>query len=511
MIIILYFNSQLGYLVNFAIFTALFMKPNLNFMLQNFRKRVVFLVTFLALGFGALAQAHKTGNTIKPFTGSKWFNKFSVGINAGILKSSLLIGGSNDFTKNKLNFGYGLNVKYQFTHYLALQADINRGTLSGNQDKVQGTDTLNTDKPVTSFKTDLNIAASLSAVYTFSNINWLKLKNWVIPYIGVGAGLVNYNVMFTPKGTTTPRPYPYGLKNDITELYIPVSIGARVKLTKKLNLDVGYTMNFTDGDNLDGFAYWRVPPGYSSQLHKDKYSYTHAGIEFVFGKKSKPQLLFDNPIARLNNNLQTQIDELKVRVDTIEHKQKNLDDSDGDGVADLFDKEPNTPQGCPVDAQGILRDTDGDGVPDCKDKQLITPTECQPVDADGVGKCPDPACCKGRTGDDGSDTGADGNLNNANCPSDYPSLTFRGNSIRLSADIEATISTIATKLKARPNCKIMIKGYPETSKSSQAVCQKRVDAIKQQLKEREGISADRITTNCEVGGGDKNTVVITTN
>src|SRR5258706_11895123 len=38
--------------------------------------------------------------------------------------------------------------------------------------------------------------------------------------------------------------------------------------------------------------------------------------------------------------------------------------------------------------------SDGDGVPDCKDKQLITPTECQPVDADGVGKCPEPDCCK---------------------------------------------------------------------------------------------------------------------
>jgi len=38
-------------------------------------------------------------------------------------------------------------------------------------------------------------------------------------------------------------------------------------------------------------------------------------------------------------------------------------------------------------------DRDGDGVPDSRDKELITPTFCQPVDADGVGKCPDPSCC----------------------------------------------------------------------------------------------------------------------
>ena len=70
-----------------------------------------------------------------------------------------------------------------------------------------------------------------------------------------------------------------------------------------------------------------------------------------------------------------------------------MDDTDGDGVTDQLDREPNTPAGCPVDTHGVTKDTDGDGVPDCKDKQLITPTECQPVDADGVGKCPDPACC----------------------------------------------------------------------------------------------------------------------
>src|SRR5688572_32552625 len=58
----------------------------------------------------------------------------------------------------------------------------------------------------------------------------------------------------------------------------------------------------------------------------------------------------------------------------------------------LFRSEPNTPAGCPVDTHGVTLDRDGDGVPDCKDKQLITPTECQPVDADGVGKCPDPEC-----------------------------------------------------------------------------------------------------------------------
>src|SRR5690606_4537108 len=74
-----------------------------------------------------------------------------------------------------------------------------------------------------------------------------------------------------------------------------------------------------------------------------------------------------------------------------------LPDSDDDGVTDQFDRCPDTPEGVAVDTHGCPLDTDGDGVPDYRDKQLITPTECQPVDADGIGKCECPDDCKGGT------------------------------------------------------------------------------------------------------------------
>ncbi|MEO8721182.1 MAG: OmpA family protein, partial [Ginsengibacter sp.] len=197
------------------------------------------------------------------------------------------------------------------------------------------------------------------------------------------------------------------------------------------------------------------------------------------------------PVARLNNNLQTQID-------TISNQVKGLSsDTDGDGVADRFDVEPNTPAGCPVDAHGVSRDTDGDGVPDCKDKELVTPTQCQPVDADGVGKCPEPDCCKALR-----DTLTAMNSCNLN----LPSITFRANRNALSKDAKAMLASVAAQMKSNANCGIVVTGYPAASKASQANCNRRLELIKSYLTETEGISADRVDTNCQVGGGDVNTV-----
>ena len=179
------------YLLNFPIFTTLFMISILTAMIQILRKGRPLSYSFFSIALTGFAQ--KSADSVKILTGKKPFNKFSVGINAGVLKSSVIAGGSNDFTNNKLNLGYGLNVKYQLTHAIAFQADFIAGNLSGDQSKVQGTDTLNlSKKPVVAFKTHINIAGSVSAVYTFSNINWLNLKT--------GSCLISALVLVWPAG-----------------------------------------------------------------------------------------------------------------------------------------------------------------------------------------------------------------------------------------------------------------------------------------------------------------------
>jgi hypothetical protein len=293
------------------------------------------------------------------------------------------------------------------------------------------------------------------------------------------------------EGTRRPKLGDNTLKPSGTVL-----AGVAFKLSNRINLALEDRWTFVKSDLLDGQR-WQEHAAGAPVLTGDfdSYNYASIGINVNLGAKSVEPLWWVNPLDYAYDELRNH---RNVKI-----PKNDCNDADGDGVCDHLDREPNTPAGCPVDTHGVTKDTDGDGVPDCKDKQLITPTECQPVDADGVGKCPEPDCCK--------NAAAANQPKAPTCPCDYPSLSFKGNILALTGDNKAMLATVASKLKANPNCSITINGYPETSKASQANCQKRLDAIKIYLIEKEGISADRITTNCEVGGGDKNTVDVKCN
>jgi outer membrane protein OmpA-like peptidoglycan-associated protein len=171
-----------------------------------------------------------------------------------------------------------------------------------------------------------------------------------------------------------------------------------------------------------------------------------------------------------------------------------LADADGDGITDQFDREPNTPAGAPVDAHGVSKDTDGDGVPDYKDKQLITPTECQPVDANGVGKCPEPPCCKIAPPAPSCNMGS------------IPSITFAKGSAKLSTGAESLLAAVADRLKNNPVCKVFITGYAEASKVSQQMSWDRVNAIISYLTEKQGIAAERLINKYGQTEGDINVI-----
>jgi len=172
-----------------------------------------------------------------------------------------------------------------------------------------------------------------------------------------------------------------------------------------------------------------------------------------------------------------------------------LEDSDTDGVLDQFDLEPNTPAGAPVDTRGRTRDTDGDGVPDYLDKELITPTSCFPVNADGIGKCPEPECCNRPVvvPPPACNIGS------------LPSVQFASGKSGLSSSATAILDAAAGQIKANPNCKICVVGYGVSSKREQQLSWDRVNSVINYLSESKGISRDRFVFKYGEAG-DANTV-----
>jgi outer membrane protein OmpA-like peptidoglycan-associated protein len=270
-----------------------------------------------------------------------------------------------------------------------------------------------------------------------------------------------------------------------------IGMGMAFKLSNRINLALEDRWTFIKDDLLDGQRWQEHAWGDAVQTRDfDSYNYLSLGLNINLGAKSVEPLWWLNPLDYAYSEIRNpRLMRLPKPV---------LPDSDGDGVTDQFDQE-QTPAGCPVDAHGVSKDTDGDGVPDCKDKELITPTYCQPVDADGVGKCPCPEGCVGMPDTAVVQTCAEklGAL---------PSVSFKASSNNLTDDAKAVLSTVAAKMRNNPGCKVVVIGYCSSDKKQQQLSWDHVNKVINYLVDKEGISTDRFIFNYGQPDGDCNTV-----
>ncbi len=251
--------------------------------------------------------------------------------------------------------------------------------------------------------------------------------------------------------------------------------GASFKLSKKVN--IGLEQKFT----MIAFGKYDYLDGYAAGNNADFYSLTTARLNINIGNSAKrvEPLWWLNP----NNFIYSELNSPKH----MKMPKVVLPDADGDGVTDQFDMEPNTPKGAPVDSHGISKDTDGDGVPDYKDKEVLTPKNCFPVNNDGIGSCPEPACCK-----EIKDMMANMQPKAAECNiGNLPSIQFKKNA-KLSKDAEAALASAAAKINANPSCKVKVIGYGTSSKAAQQLSWERVNAVINFLVEKQGVSESRL-------------------
>lgn len=273
-----------------------------------------------------------------------------------------------------------------------------------------------------------------------------------------------------------------GKNKDKTLDFSPsIGFGVQYKINSEWNVQIEDRYSFPTDQFIDGTRFGaNLGTTYSSSHRSDAINYFSVSINFNIKKKQCVEPLYwMNPLDNAFNEL--------MYPRNMTFPNPVLPDKDEDGVSDQFDKCPKTPAGLKVDVHGCPLDTDHDGVPDYLDKQLITPTECQPVNADGIGDCPCPDGCK----DIVTNGGDNKNKKNPCGTIGACTLLFPENSNKINKGIETQLTVLAAQMQANPNCKVVITGGGGGSKAKEQRSWEHVNAVIEYMGDKHSISRDR--------------------
>ena len=249
------------------------------------------------------------------------YRTWSFGLNGGLLSQESKFG----FNEGNLELGYSAYLKKHLSPNFGFKLQYLGGKIREESNAT------------TQFETKLPWSVALSGEYVSNLFN----SNVVKPYVAAGLGYLNINRSSSASST------------DLNRVFVPVDLGLKFVIGKGANLDLGYQLNWTndyfDGKSTNSFPY-------------DLFSYLHAGVEFALGSKSKP-FIQNTKRGNQNDYLAQKYDELKAERDALvasnkavkdqlDALAKGMKDDDGDGVANMHDKCPNTPAGTKVDGSG---------------------------------------------------------------------------------------------------------------------------------------------------------------
>lgn len=404
---------------------------------------------------------------------------------------------------SELGWGGGLTGSVALNSIFAVQGQFNYATINGVHRLGTGTSHKKHTKSYNHyFSGDL-------FDYTFDlNVNITNLlfnpkhqlrKYYIYGYAGVG--LVSFrSIRYKLVNDNDSDPilsyegYKSTDKKNLTkvprtnEVFIPLGLGIRYKLNGNWSLTLETSGRYMKSDKLDAFVAGKA---------KDSYQLSTVGVVYNFSSK------IDEP-------------ESKQVVDDLVKVGELIDgfgDKDGDGVADRYDKDQNTPAGVKAYADGTSVDSDGDGVPDYLDKEKFSNAGAK-VDENGVesdadgDRVPDskdlePNTAKGaqvdvagvtiKTGGATTVTGGTGSVYSA---TGLPSIYFDVNSSALDYKSYDALTTIAKAMKANANLKLVVVGHADaqgTSDYNQKLGLKRAEAVVNYLVRVYGIDKSRLS------------------
>jgi OOP family OmpA-OmpF porin len=401
------------------------------------------------------------------------------------------------------SYAGGLSLRYVFANNFSIRLMAAGGQMR-SKDLNSNSTTSSPYKSSTMF-----YEGSAQAILNIVNFkNARSGKNVAQLYVLAGAGYMKADLKYDP---TTPTVNGEKPPKETSSLAIPYGVGMRFYVSSTVDLGMEYSQRMTFSDYVDGYK----PSGQVGNNFNDFYSLPNVYVTFNLGKEGERALDWTEPTEKLYDELlkakkeaEDQIAALKKENDALllqmkqdmlkqaADNQRKADssiasmkesikgDKDTDGVADLFDKEPNTVAGAIVDGSGRTLDVDKDGVPDHLDKCPTVPGK-----ASGSG-CPlQPTKAQLATISDG-----------------IKNLQFEVGKAVIKSSSYPALDNLASMLVENSTFAFRIEGHTDNvgnAQSNMTLSKERAESVKAYLIAR-GVDANRITA---VGYGDTKPVV----
>ena len=421
---------------------------------------------------------------------------------------------------SELQWGAGLGLTKMFNSAFGLNIDYTLGRLQGRTVERGGfaeerqywkqlfPERTITDGPVY-FRTSIFHQGSINFYidwlglgmgynkYIRSQITGKPVKSRKVAfYTKIGIGLIRTSSQIYNTKDDKPianSTYLRGFTNKFTEVVFPLAFGLKFKLTKSFDLGLEGNFTFTNSDKLDAFQFQsrvdfnRTTVNSLSKINRDAYAYVNVNFHYKFGRigSQKEHVEWVNPIAFIMANQQQ-----------APPKQEPLKDTDGDGVLDIVDQEPTTPEGYAVDVHGVTLDSDKDGCPDSKDPEPFSSPAFQIVDCKNVipatPVAETPAVKKTSPYDDEIIVKKVDKMEENLWK--LTSVYYDLNKFNINSAASAELKKVGIVMSTNPDLKVNVAGNTDTRGSieyNQKLSENRVNAAIKYLKDHYSISEDR--------------------
>ena len=443
----------------------------------------------ITLGLAAMMSLNTLSAQVDTTKKASFLDKLSVGVNVGSVLTYTDIkqydlGIALKF-HHEQGWGGGINATYSLSPVFGIQGQFIFGGAHGsNRQKDRYFDG-------SFIEPTLNVHINFSNLFFPTKVGKSKFSSY--GYLGTGLNGFRSTLHQMDHTTVAYQGYTDAINTKdkrTVEIVFPVGFGVAYKINDHISVNLESSMRFLNTDKFDAFV---------GGTSKDVYQYTALGGVYRFsGKVEKTdESVIEDKLAAVSELID------------------GFGDKDGDGIADKYDKDNNTPKGAKAYGDGTSVDTDGDGVPDYMDQERFSASGAKvnesgvevDADGDGVGDSRDlePNTAKGaqvdfkgvtiQTAAGIAPVKTEGGASYQ--PSGLPSIYFQVNSTVVEYNNYPAMTSVAQALKANAKLKLVVVGHADNVGSpeyNKKLALKRAEAVVSHLVKVYGIDKSRLIT-----------------